>query len=162
MTLRRARAGRERGAEPRTAPPEPAAGGRGSSLRDAFLPPSSLRNFWWGGEGGREPQCISAPPPGRGRSSSRRPRAPRHRRPPVPPLTEWFTPHMRTLSSGSLARNNFTFCATKCFFLVLVLLAMTEATVPGAAMAREAGREARRERAQHGSPAGGSARRRAD
>lgn len=35
--------------------------------------------------GGREPQCISAPPPGRGRGSSRRPRAPRHRRPRVPP-----------------------------------------------------------------------------
>lgn len=50
-------------------------------------------------------------------------------------LTEWLTPHMRTLSSGSLARNNFTFCATKCFFLVLVLLAMTGTMLLGAAMA---------------------------
>lgn len=34
-------------------------------------------------------------------------------------LIVWFTPHMRTLSIGSLARNNFTFwCLTrKCFFL---------------------------------------------
>lgn len=46
-----------------------------------------------------------------------------------------MTPHMRTLSSGSLARNNFTFCATKCFFLVLVLLAMTGTMLLGAAMA---------------------------
>lgn len=28
---------------------------------------------------------------------------------------------MNTLSIGSLARNTFTFCCTKCFFLVLVL-----------------------------------------
>lgn len=53
-------------------------------------------------------------------------------------LTEWLTPHMRTLSSGSLARNNFTFCATKCFFLVLVLLAMTGTMLLGAAMAQPA------------------------
>lgn len=86
VTLLRARAGRERGAEPRTAPPEPAAGGRGTSPRYVLLPSSSLHNFWWRGEvGGRELQCISAPPPGRGRGSSRRPRAPRHRRPQVPP-----------------------------------------------------------------------------
>lgn len=51
-------------------------------------------------------------------------------------LTEWFTPHIRTLSSGSLARKSFTFCATKCFFLVLVLLAKTEdPRLPGVAMA---------------------------
>lgn len=51
-------------------------------------------------------------------------------------LTEWFTPHIRTLSSGSLARKSFTFCATKCFFLVLVLLASTEdPRLPGVAMA---------------------------
>lgn len=36
-------------------------------------------------------------------------------------LTEWLTPHMKTLRTGSLARNTFTFCCTKCFFLVLVL-----------------------------------------
>lgn len=42
-------------------------------------------------------------------------------------LTEWFTPHIKTLSSGSLARNSFTFWDTKCFFLVLVLLAMDAA-----------------------------------
>ena len=35
-------------------------------------------------------------------------------------LTEWLTPHMKTLSTGSLARNTFTFCWTKCFFFVLV------------------------------------------
>lgn len=38
-------------------------------------------------------------------------------------LTEWLIPHMRTLSRGSLARNSFTFWATKCFFFVFVLLA---------------------------------------
>ena len=38
----------------------------------------------------------------------------------------WFTPHIRTLRIGSLARNSFTFWHTKCFFLVLVLLARTE------------------------------------
>lgn len=42
-------------------------------------------------------------------------------------LTEWLTPHITTLSRGSLARNSFTFCATKCFFLVFVLLAMDAA-----------------------------------
>lgn len=36
-------------------------------------------------------------------------------------LTEWLTPHIKTLSTGSLARNTFTFCCTKCFFFVLVL-----------------------------------------
>lgn len=36
----------------------------------------------------------------------------------------WLAPHMRTLSSGSEARNSFTFWHTKCFFLVLVLLAL--------------------------------------
>lgn len=102
----------------------------------------------------RRPGGAGAAPAARGHRGTA---APRSR--PAPSLTEWFTPHMRTLSSGSLARNNFTFCATKCFFLVLVLLAMTEATVPGAAMVRQAGREARRARAQHGSPEGGSARR---
>lgn len=39
-------------------------------------------------------------------------------------LTVWLAPHMRTLSSGSEARNSFTFWHTKCFFLVLVLLAL--------------------------------------
>lgn len=39
-------------------------------------------------------------------------------------LTVWLAPHMRTLSSGSEARNSFTFWQTKCFFLVLVLLAL--------------------------------------
>lgn len=42
-------------------------------------------------------------------------------------LTEWLTPHITTLSRGSLARKSFTFCATKCFFLVFVLLAMDAA-----------------------------------
>lgn len=28
---------------------------------------------------------------------------------------------MKTLSTGSLARNTFTFCCTKCFFFVFVL-----------------------------------------
>lgn len=32
---------------------------------------------------------------------------------------------MKTLRTGSLARNTFTFCCTKCFFLVLVLGART-------------------------------------
>lgn len=35
--------------------------------------------------------------------------------------TEWLTPHIRTLSTGSLARKTFTFCCTKCFFLVFLL-----------------------------------------
>lgn len=34
-------------------------------------------------------------------------------------LTEWATPHRNTPTSGSAARNTFTFCCTKCFFLVL-------------------------------------------
>lgn len=42
-----------------------------------------------------------------------------------PLLTVWLAPHMRTLSSGSEARNSFTFWHTKCFFLVLVLLALS-------------------------------------
>lgn len=33
-------------------------------------------------------------------------------------LTEWATPHRNTPISGSAARNTFTFCCTKCFFLV--------------------------------------------
>lgn len=37
----------------------------------------------------------------------------------VPGLTEWATPHRNTPTSGSAARNTFTFCCTKCFFLVL-------------------------------------------
>lgn len=40
-------------------------------------------------------------------------------------LTEWFTPQMNTLTTGSLARNTFTFCWTKCFFLVFILGART-------------------------------------
>lgn len=36
-----------------------------------------------------------------------------------PGLTEWATPHRNTPTSGSAARNTFTFCCTKCFFLVL-------------------------------------------
>lgn len=48
-------------------------------------------------------------------------------------LTVWLAPHMRTLSSGSEARNSFTFWHTKCFFLVLVLLALSAA--PSAAAA---------------------------
>ena len=34
---------------------------------------------------------------------------------------------IKTLSRGSLARNSFTFCDTKCFFFVFVLLAIVEA-----------------------------------
>lgn len=49
-------------------------------------------------------------------------------------LTEWLTPHMTTLSRGSLARNSFTFWATKCFFLVFVLLAMDAAMLAAEAM----------------------------
>lgn len=41
---------------------------------------------------------------------------------------------MTTLSRGSLARNSFTFWATKCFFLVLVLLAMDAAMLAAEAM----------------------------
>lgn len=69
-------------------------------------------------------------------------------------LTEWLTPHMRTLSSGSLARNNFTFCATKCFFLVLVLLAMTGTMLLGAAMALPAEAAGGREGGKKGGRAG--------
>lgn len=36
-------------------------------------------------------------------------------------LTVWLTPHIRTLSTGSLARKTSTFCCTKCFFLVFLL-----------------------------------------
>lgn len=62
---------------------------------------------------------------------------------PAPPaLTVWFAPHIRTLSSGSEARNSFTFWHTKCFFLVLVLLALraepTAATAPAAVPAAPA------------------------
>jgi hypothetical protein len=68
-------------------------------------------------------------------------------------VTVWFTPHIRTLRIGSLARNSFTFWHTKCFFLVLVLLALSGATatavvlvqlddMPGAAAAAAAKREA--------------------
>lgn len=64
-------------------------------------------------------------------------------------VTVWFTPHIRTLRIGSLARNSFTFWHTKCFFLVLVLLALSGATatavvlvqlddMPGAAAAAAA------------------------
>lgn len=42
-------------------------------------------------------------------------------------LTVWLTPHIKTLRIGSLARNNLTFCPIKCFFFVLVLLALTGA-----------------------------------
>lgn len=35
--------------------------------------------------------------------------------------TEWLTPHIRTLRTGSLARRTSTFCWTKCFFLVFLL-----------------------------------------
>lgn len=41
----------------------------------------------------------------------------------------WLTPHINTLRMGSLARNNFTFCPIKCFFFVLVLLALTAAAL---------------------------------
>ncbi len=44
-------------------------------------------------------------------------------------LTVWLTPHIKTLRMGSLARNNFTFCPIKCFFFVLVLLALTGAAL---------------------------------
>lgn len=65
-------------------------------------------------------------------------------------VTVWFTPHIRTLRIGSLARNSFTFWHTKCFFLVLVLLALSGATatavvlvqlddMPGAAAAAAKG-----------------------
>lgn len=36
-------------------------------------------------------------------------------------LTVWLTPHIRTLSTGSLARKTSTFCCTKCFFFVFLL-----------------------------------------
>ncbi len=49
-------------------------------------------------------------------------------------LTEWFIPHMRTLRRGSLARNSFTFWATKCFFFVFVLLANDETALPAEAI----------------------------
>lgn len=42
-------------------------------------------------------------------------------------LTEWWTPHISTLRRGSLDRKSFFFCGMKCFFFVLVLLAMEEA-----------------------------------
>lgn len=51
-------------------------------------------------------------------------------------LTEWLTPHITTLSRGSLARNSFTFWATKCFFLVLVLLAIDAAMLLAEAIFR--------------------------
>lgn len=35
----------------------------------------------------------------------------------------WLTPHIRTLSTGSLARKTSTFCCTKCFFFVFLLAA---------------------------------------
>lgn len=54
-------------------------------------------------------------------------------------LTEWLTPHMSTLSRGSLARNSFTFWATKCFFLVFVLLAMDAAMLLAEAIFRLTG-----------------------
>lgn len=44
-------------------------------------------------------------------------------------FTVWLTPHIKTLSMGSLARNNFTFCPIKCFFFVLVLLALMGAAL---------------------------------
>lgn len=49
-----------------------------------------------------------------------------------PGLTEWATPHRNTPTSGSAARNTFTFCCTKCFFLVLEAKPKPE---PGAAVA---------------------------
>lgn len=69
-------------------------------------------------------------------------------------VTVWFTPHIRTLRIGSLARNSFTFWHTKCFFLVLVLLALSGATatavvlvqlddMPGAAAAAAAAKGGR-------------------
>lgn len=36
-------------------------------------------------------------------------------------LTVWLTPHIKTLSTGSLARKTSTFCWTKCFFFVFLL-----------------------------------------
>lgn len=51
---------------------------------------------------------------------------------PGPSLTEWATPHRNTPTSGSAARNTFTFCCTKCFFLVLEA---KPKPVPGAAVA---------------------------
>lgn len=94
-----------------------------------------------GGRAAGGPGPRSGPPPGS--SCSRRRRGARRKRrrrkgtaAAARALTEWFTPHIRTLSSGSLARKSFTFCATKCFFLVLVLLASTEdPRLPGVAMA---------------------------
>lgn len=54
-------------------------------------------------------------------------------------LTEWLTPHITTLSRGSLARKSFTFWATKCFFLVLVLLAMDAAMLLAEAIFKKTG-----------------------
>lgn len=79
-------------------------------------------------------------------------------------VTVWFTPHIRTLRIGSLARNSFTFWHTKCFFLVLVLLALSGATatavvlvqlddMPGAAAAAKGGvAETAHQRAAPGLP----------
>lgn len=50
-------------------------------------------------------------------------------------LTVWLTPHIRTLRSGSEARNSFTFWQTKCFFFVLVLEALSAAPIAEPALA---------------------------
>lgn len=78
-------------------------------------------------------------------------------------VTVWFTPHISTLRIGSLARNSFTFWHTKCFFFVLVLLALSGATatavvlvqlddMPGAAAAAAAARGGGGDSAQASGP----------
>lgn len=56
-------------------------------------------------------------------------------------LTEWATPHRNTPTSGSAARNTFTFCCTKCFFLVLEAKPNPGPGPPAAAGAVAAGTE---------------------
>lgn len=58
-----------------------------------------------------------------------------------PVLTEWATPHRNTPTSGSAARNTFTFCCTKCFFLVLEAKPNPGPGPPAAAGAVAAGTE---------------------
>lgn len=58
-----------------------------------------------------------------------------------PALTEWATPHRNTPTSGSAARNTFTFCCTKCFFLVLEAKPKPGPGPPAAAGAVAAGTE---------------------
>lgn len=63
-------------------------------------------------EPGRAGERRQREDPGDAQAEGRRPGS-------RPVLTEWATPHRNTPTSGSAARNTFTFCCTKCFFLVL-------------------------------------------